>query len=116
MQRLHEGDISGVILDQNLGYDHICLPMRYEPERNIPTALGYRDMRDEAGELLFPERFPESVVDRDERIMGPAAVSGQFQQSPRPGDGGILQRDWWQLWEEDKFPAVSYVKIGRAHV
>lgn len=28
MQRLHEQDVSGIILEKDLGYDHIMLPMR----------------------------------------------------------------------------------------
>jgi len=109
MQRLHEEDVSGVILDKGLGYDHIMLPMEYEPLRAAPTMLGWEDQRETLGELLFPERFPEHVVERDKRAMGPYAVSGQFQQTPTPADGGIIKRDWWQLWEHDSFPAFDYI-------
>ena len=38
-QRLHEEDISGVILDKQLGYDHIRLPMRYD--ETFPNAPNY---------------------------------------------------------------------------
>ena len=109
MQRLHEEDVSGVILDKGLGYDHIMLPMEYEPLRAAPTMLGWEDQRETLGELLFPERFPEHVVERDKRAMGPYAVSGQFQQTPTPADGGIIKRDWWQLWEHESFPAFDYI-------
>ena len=37
MQRLHEEDVSGVILEEGLGYDHIMLPMEYDPDRAAPT-------------------------------------------------------------------------------
>lgn len=109
MQRLHERDISGVILEKGLGYDHIMLPMRFDPGRAIPTKLGLEDPRQEEGELLFPARFPESVVDRDEKVMGPYATAGQFQQSPEPRGGGIIQRDWWQLWEDGAYPPMDFV-------
>ena len=109
MQRLHEEDVSGVILEKGLGYDHIMLPMEYEPLRAAPTMLGWEDPREVLGELLFPERFPEHVVERDKRAMGPYAVSGQFQQTPTPADGGIVKRDWWQLWEHESFPAFDYI-------
>lgn len=109
MQRLHERDISGVIIEKNLGYDHIMLPMRFDPGRAMPTKLGLEDPRSEEGELLFPARFPASVVDRDENVMGPYATAGQFQQSPEPRGGGIIQRDWWQLWDEASYPPMDYV-------
>ena len=109
MQRLHEEDVSGVILDKQLGYDHIMLPMRYEAGRATPTRLGWQDPREEEGELLFPERFPEEVVARDERAMGPYAAAGQFQQSPEPRGGGVIKRDWWQLWEAGAYPPFDYI-------
>lgn len=109
MQRLHEEDVSGVALEKNLGYDHIMLPMEYDPSRAAPTLLGYEDPRDEPGELLFPARFPEHVVERDKKAMGPYAVSGQFQQTPTPADGGIIKRDWWNLWEHDAFPSFDFI-------
>jgi len=109
MQRLHEEDISGIILDKQLGYDHIMLPMRYDPSRAMPTKLGLEDPRETEGELLFPKRFPMDVVERDERVMGPYASSGQFQQSPAPRGGGIIQSAWWQLWDSDLFPPLDYI-------
>lgn len=109
MQRLHEDDVSGIILDRNLGYDHLMLPMRYDPLRAAPTALGIIDPRTEDGELLFPQRFPPSVVERDERIMGPYAVAGQFQQEPSPRGGGVIQRAWWQLWPDEAYPPFEFI-------
>jgi hypothetical protein len=104
MQRLHEEDVSGVILDKGLGYDHIMLPMRYDPGRAMPTMLGHEDIREHEGQLLFPARFPLEVVERDEAVMGPYAAAGQFQQSPEPRGGGVIKREWWQLWEQPSFP------------
>ena len=109
MQRLHEEDVSGVIISRKLGYDHIMLPMRYEPGRAKTTKLGVDDPREEEGELLFPARFPEEVVDRDERVMGPYAAAGQFQQNPEPRGGGIVKRAWWQRWDKPTYPPFDYV-------
>lgn len=109
MQRLHEEDVSGVILDRDLGYDHIMLPMRYDPARAFPTKLGYADPREEEGELLFPDRFPIEVVERDEKAMGPYATAGQFQQQPEPRGGGIIKDHWWQLWDRPEYPPIEYV-------
>jgi predicted phage terminase large subunit-like protein len=109
MQRLHESDVSGVILEKGLGYDHIMLPMRYDPDRALPTKLGMEDPRQEDGELLFPERFPLAIVERDENAIGPYAAAGQFQQLPKPRGGGIIQDEWWQVWNEGAFPPLDYV-------
>jgi predicted phage terminase large subunit-like protein len=83
--------------------------MRFDPLRAAPTKLGAVDPREVDGELLFPERFPLDVVDRDERAMGPYATAGQFQQTPEPRGGGIIKRDWWQLWDDPAFPPFDYI-------
>ena len=109
MQRLHEEDVSGVIIEKQLGYDHIMIPMEYDPDRAAPTMLGWEDPRTAKGELMFPDRFPKHVVERDKKIMGTYAASGQFQQLPTPEDGGIIKSKHWQLWEDPKFPPFDYI-------
>lgn len=65
MQRLHERDTAGIILSRQLGYEHLMLPMRFEPERRCATCIGFTDPRTEDGELLFPERFDAAVISWD---------------------------------------------------
>lgn len=95
MQRLHESDVSGLILENDYGYEHLCLPMEYEPDRHCTTSIGFSDPREVEGELLFPERFPPEVVERDKKIMGAYAYAGQMQQRPAPRSGGFF--DWEKL-------------------
>lgn len=97
MQRLHEKDVSGVILDLGLGYDHLMLPMEFEPDRRCKTSIGFKDPRTAANDLLFPERFPRAVVDRDKTILGSYAVAGQLQQRPAPREGGQFKRQWFEV-------------------
>ncbi len=106
MQRVHERDCSGYVLSEELGYDHLCLPMRYEPSRLVewrhdgspnedftpPTSLGFVDPRSEEGELLWPSHLDQQVVDDLEHILGPYAVAGQLQQRPTPRGGGMFKR------------------------
>lgn len=100
MQRLHEADTSGVILSRDLGYTHLCLPMRFEPDRRCVTPW-YSDPRETEGELLFPERFPEAHVAALEKTMGSYASAGQLQQRPAPRGGGMFRREWF-----DTIPAA----------
>lgn len=109
MQRLHEADVSGTILDKRLGYDHIMLPMMYDAIRSPTTLLGIDDPRQTDGELLFPARFPQEVVDRDSKVMGPYATAGQFQQEPTPRGGGVIKAIWWETWMEEGWPPIDYV-------
>lgn len=109
-QRLAEDDLTGHILSKSVGeWQHVMLPMRYEPERSFHTSIGWEDWRSEPGELLWPERFGEDEVVQLERTLGPYGAAGQLQQRPSVKGGGIIKRDWWQLWEQDQFPSMSYI-------
>lgn len=93
MQRLHEKDVAGYLLDSGQDYTHLMLPMEFEPDRRCVTSLGFADPRKQDGELLFPERFPRDVVERDKLAMGPDAVAGQNQQRPTAREGGQFKPD-----------------------
>jgi predicted phage terminase large subunit-like protein len=109
MQRLNERDPAGLILSRGLPYIHLCLPMRFEPERRCVTAWA-SDPRERDGELLFPERFPEATVADLERILGSYATAGQLQQRPTPRGGGLFKREWFQT--VDALPAGSRLARG----
>ncbi len=96
MQRLHERDTSGVILDRKLGYVHLCLPMRFESDRRCVTPI-FTDPRTEEGELLFADRFSEQQVSELERTMGGYASAGQLQQRPSPRGGGMFKKEWFEV-------------------
>jgi len=108
MQRLNEKDTSGIILQRELGYVHLCLPMRFEAERKCTTSIGFQDPRTVDGELLFPERFPEETVASLERTMGSYAAAGQLQQRPAPREGGMFKKAW--------FPIVRAIPAGTRFV
>jgi predicted phage terminase large subunit-like protein len=109
-QRLAENDLTGHILEKSVGdWTHLMLPMRYEPERSFISTIGWKDPRTTPGELLWPERFNEEAVTLLEQSMGPMISSGQLQQRPEPAGGGIIKREYWQLWDRDAFPAMDFI-------
>jgi predicted phage terminase large subunit-like protein len=83
--------------------------MRYEPERSYHTVIGWKDPRTVPGELMWPERFGEREVKRLERKLGPYRAAGQLQQRPEPAGGGIIERQWFGLWESDAYPPMDYI-------
>lgn len=96
MQRLHANDISGLILEKELGYDHLCLPMEFESDHPFlsKTKLHFIDPRKEDGELLWPERFPRDTVEGLKESFrswgGTYAEAGQLQQRPVAREGGMF--------------------------
>lgn len=110
MQRVHEGDVSGTIIAEGFDdYCHLMIPMEFDPDRSSETSIGWTDPRTEDGELAWPERFPASVVEKLKLTVGLYAYAGQYQQSPVPRGGSILKREYWRLWEGEKYPAFEFI-------
>lgn len=107
MQRLHEQDVSAVAVE--LGYEHLMIPMRFEPERRCSTSIGWQDPREVEGELMFPERFPPQQVAELEQTLGSYATAGQLQQRPAPRSGGMFQRGDFEI--VDAIPAGRRRKV-----
>jgi predicted phage terminase large subunit-like protein len=129
-QRLHEDDVSGVALARKMGFTHLLIPMEYEPRVYVngydadgkiktyinedvalvaPEDIFWEDPRIEDGELAWPERFTQEVCDDLKRDKGPYAWAGQYQQTPAPRGGAIIKEDFWQVWDQDKFPNFEYI-------
>jgi len=109
MQRLHERDLSGYVLAEVGGFEHVCLPMEWDGVTRS-TKLGSYDPRSTPGELLWPERFPQTEVDLLKRKLGSYGTAGQLQQKPAPEDGGLIHISDFQLWPASSpLPIFSYV-------
>jgi hypothetical protein len=109
-QRLAENDLTGHILEKQSGdWTHLCLPMEFEKSRSFVTTIGWQDPREEEGELLWPERFGPAEIKSLASALGPWASAGQLQQRPEPKGGGIIKRDWWELWPHEAYPPMDYV-------
>lgn len=96
-QRLHPEDTIGICIAKELGYELLVLPMEFERENRCITSIGFKDPRKKENDLLFPERFPRSTVDRDKKSLGSFATASQFQQRPVPREGGMFHRDWFEV-------------------
>jgi predicted phage terminase large subunit-like protein len=96
-QRLHEADLAGDLLAKG-GYEWLCLPAEFEPERRCVTSIGWADPRQEPGELLWPDKMSRANLEELKVILGSYRYAGQYQQRPTPAEGGIFKRVWWRYW------------------
>lgn len=95
MQRIHEKDVSGWILENGGGrWCYLRLPLHYDPATHCKTSIGWEDPRAEPGELLWPERYDESFCKALAKTLGPLRAAGQLEQSPYPADGTEFKSDW----------------------
>lgn len=100
MQRLDEGDLSAHIIKSGK-FEHVCLPMEFEPGRMKPTKLGFDDPRLREGELLWPALFDIKLVAALKADLGPVRAAGQLQQRPTPAGGAIFQAPWLRYYKID---------------
>jgi predicted phage terminase large subunit-like protein len=91
MQRVHHEDVAAAALEQ--GYEHLLIPMHYDPSRTRTTSIGWSDPRTEPGELMWPERFSARAVAELETTLGIYAASAQLEQRPTPREGGLFKAD-----------------------
>lgn len=110
MQRLNEDDPTGHALE-NGGWEHLCLPMEYEGERFV-SKLGFKDFRTEIGELLWVERFPESVVSKFR--ANKRTYAGQYQQRPAPLSGNTFLKEWFLGRVREPKIAGFYLSVDTA--
>lgn len=110
MQRLNEGDLSGLLLSHG-DCIHVMLPMEYEPDRqfrshilNRKTGEPWCDPRTKEGELLWPEFYTREKVEAVKRGLGAYGSAGQLQQRPAPKKGGVFAIDKVELVEKDNLP------------
>lgn len=88
MQRLHENDMTGFLLDGGSGdeWHHLCIP-----------AL------DENNEPIWPEKhsFDElEIIRQADRYT----FSGQYMQQPSPQEGGEWRKNWFNIIKKSELP------------
>ncbi len=91
MQRLHELDPTGFLLEQEPGlWTHTCIPLEAEEDERWVFPISGRIVQRRRGEILQPERFPPAVVEslRSRRLI----FAAQSQQRPAPVEGNLIKR------------------------
>jgi predicted phage terminase large subunit-like protein len=122
MQRLHQSDLSGVILaamdDDDEEWVHLCIPNEFDTRRRHYTIVlpqwgeePWTDPRERDGELMWPERLGPEETKKNKRQLGLYMYAGRYQQLPVPKGGGIIKDDWWQTW--DNQTAMRYGRIWK---
>jgi hypothetical protein len=90
MQRVHETDLTGMLLAHSLGFIHVMIPMEFEVSRRCETPLPWRDPRRWDGELMDPVRMPPAAIAPLKKVSS-YAWAGQYQQRPAPREGRYVQ-------------------------
>ncbi len=106
MQRLHEDDLVGHVVEQEQ-WEWVRLPAIAEVDETheIVSPVGRRIVRRRAGEALHPEREPLETLENMRRTVGEYNFAGQYQQSPAPQGGGMVKLEWFKRYGSGEQPA-----------
>jgi hypothetical protein len=107
MQRLHEDDLVGHVLQQD---DWRVLKFPAIAEENeahvLQTSYGTKRFSRNVGDALHPEREPLEVLRKLREIQGEYNFAGQYQQAPAPLGGGLVKTEWFKSYTEVNLPTT----------
>jgi predicted phage terminase large subunit-like protein len=98
MQRLHQDDLSGHLLETGQ-WTQLILPaiatvdtiIRIGPQKVIARR---------AGEVLHPERESRETFENVKSEIGSQRFSAQYQQQPVPQTGNYIKSEWLKYYEQ----------------
>lgn len=105
MQRLHQDDLVGHVLEQE-DWEVVSFPAIAEENEEflIESPLGNRVHKRSIGDVLDPEREPLAILNLQKRRIGEYAFSSQYQQNPIPVGGAIIKTEWFKHYEPGRRP------------
>ena len=105
MQRLHEDDLVGHVLEQER-WEVVRFPAIAEADETheVDKIIRPLSFARRQGEALHPDREPLETLARIRRTIGEYNFAGQYQQSPAPLGGGLVKADWFKRYTEKNRP------------
>ncbi len=99
MQRLHQDDLVGHVLDKE-PWEVLSIPAIAMEDATYRIGEGPGAVyRRRAGEVLHPGREPIAWLDAAKRNLGTLNFSAQYQQNPLPAEGNAIKRGWIRSYD-----------------
>jgi len=91
MQRLHEDDLSGYLLDGGSGekWEHLCMPVLDDDNKPL---WEYKHNFKEIEQIRQADSY---------------TFAGQYMQTPAPDEGGEIKKDWFPIVKKHDVPLAS---------
>ena len=110
MQRLHEDDMIGHVLDcapfELLAFAAIA---QEDEVHRIETPFGMLEHSRSAGEALHPAREPLEVLEKQRQFLGTAFFAAQYLQWPTPPGGGLIKVEWFNRYDPTRKPPFARI-------
>jgi predicted phage terminase large subunit-like protein len=97
MQRLHQDDLAGHLLEKG-GWYNLKIPAIAERDERVQ--VGYRQtFRRKADTVIDPRREPMEALEVHKQSMTTLNFSAQFQQEPIPVEGNLIKAEWFKEYD-----------------
>jgi predicted phage terminase large subunit-like protein len=105
MQRLHEDDLVGHVLGRE-GWEVLSFPAIAEQDEDfvIQNLYGTCRVSRRVGEVVHPEREPLEALSTIRQTVGEYNFAEQYQQTPAPLGGGLIELAWFKTYEPGERP------------
>ena len=111
MQRVHENDLTGYLLENADEWTHIKIPEVAITDET--WAVGNTVFRRTAGRPLNPARMNAQTIDARRQELGTYVWSAQYQQEPCPAEGGIVKESWLHYYTQRQAEEIDPIKYCR---
>lgn len=99
MQRVHEDDLVGHVLDLD-DWTVLDIPAVAEQQSEYRTGLRPLDVYTrQPGELIDPRRLDEAELARLKSMLGNFNFAAQYQQNPIPIEGNLVKQEWFRRYD-----------------
>lgn len=105
MQRLHQYDLTGMLLEAG-GWHELKLPAIASEDEIIPLPRGRCHVR-RAGDVLHPAHESREVLAVQKAQMGSSAYAAQYDQEPVPAVGNIIDAGWFKVYDPAQLDCSS---------
>lgn len=102
MQRLHEADLCGHLLERapdDWQIVHLPAIAVEDGVFQLSDRPGHVHQR-RCGDALQPDREPCDLLDVLRRELGSRTFEAQYQQAPTPAGGNLIRREWLRYYRE----------------
>jgi predicted phage terminase large subunit-like protein len=116
MQRLHDEDFTGYLLETDPSFKLIKMPAIAEEDESwvVKNRISNKDkiLLRAKDEPLHSAREDINRLYESKEYMGEFNFAGQYQQNPMPREGGVIKKNWLQFYDETEL----FKKIKREEI
>lgn len=109
MQRVHENDLTGYLLENSTEWTHIKMPQIAITDEQWP--VGNKTFIRRAGNILHKGYMSPAKTQELRQSLGTYVWSAQYQQEPCPPEGGIVKESWLHYYQQEKFDIDNVARV-----